>query len=86
MLLAKILLKMEAYGLIRVNMQLLPHAHYLFPSWLVIIGAVQIIYAASTSLGQPKFKKIIVYSSISHMGFIIIGTSRNALRVVVGLK
>ncbi|KAL5643231.1 hypothetical protein ACJX0J_002603, partial [Zea mays] len=64
MLLAGILLKMGAYGLIRVNMELLPHAHYLFSPWLVIIGAVQIIYAASTSLA---------YSSVSHMGFIIIG-------------
>ncbi|KAL5644369.1 hypothetical protein ACJX0J_000430 [Zea mays] len=71
--LAGILLKMGAYGLIRVNMELLPHAHYLFSPWLVIIGAVQIIYAASTSLGQRNFKKRIAYSSVSHMGFIIIG-------------
>ncbi|KAL5643141.1 hypothetical protein ACJX0J_000341 [Zea mays] len=62
-----------AYGLIRVNMELLPHAHYLFSPWLVIIGAVQIIYAASTSLGQRNFKKRIAYSSVSHMGFLIIG-------------
>ncbi|KAL5642059.1 hypothetical protein ACJX0J_000170 [Zea mays] len=55
-----------------VNMELLPHAHYLFSPWLVIIGAVQIIYAASTSLGQRNFKKRIAYSSVSHMGFIII--------------
>lgn len=73
MLLAGILLKMGAYGLIRINMELLPHAHYLFSPWLVIIGAVQIIYAASTSLGQRNFKKRIAYSSVSHMGFIIIG-------------
>ncbi|KAL5677330.1 hypothetical protein ACJX0J_013461 [Zea mays] len=73
MLLAGILLKMGAYGLIRVNMELLPHAHYLFSPWLVIIGAVQIIYVASTSLGQRNFKKRIAYSSVSHMGFIIIG-------------
>ena len=73
MLLAGILLKMGAYGLIRINMELLPHAHYLFSPWLVIIGAIQIIYAASTSLGQRNFKKRIAYSSVSHMGFIIIG-------------
>ncbi|KEH17691.1 NADH-plastoquinone oxidoreductase subunit 4, putative [Medicago truncatula] len=73
MLLAGILLKMGAYGLIRINMELLPHAHYLFSPWLVIIGAIQIIYAASTSLGQRNFKKRIAYSSVSHMGFIILG-------------
>nr|YP_010291587.1 NADH-plastoquinone oxidoreductase subunit 4 [Rapatea paludosa]ULQ67594.1 NADH-plastoquinone oxidoreductase subunit 4 [Rapatea paludosa] len=73
MLLAGILLKMGAYGLIRINMELLSHAHSIFSPWLVIIGTMQIIYAASTSLGQRNFKKRIAYSSVSHMGFIIIG-------------
>nr|ANO44989.1 NADH-plastoquinone oxidoreductase subunit 4 [Uvularia sessiliflora] len=73
MLLAGILLKMGAYGLIRVNMELLPRAHSIFSPWLVIIGTTQIIYAASTSFGQRNLKKRIAYSSVSHMGFIIIG-------------
>nr|YP_009434296.1 NADH dehydrogenase subunit 4 [Camptotheca acuminata]ARJ37146.1 NADH dehydrogenase subunit 4 [Camptotheca acuminata]ARX79288.1 NADH dehydrogenase subunit 4 [Camptotheca acuminata]ATN40493.1 NADH dehydrogenase subunit 4 [Camptotheca acuminata]AUF34389.1 NdhD [Camptotheca acuminata] len=73
MLLAGILLKMGAYGLVRINMELLPHAHSLFSPWLIIVGTIQIIYAASTSLGQRNLKKRIAYSSVSHMGFIIIG-------------
>nr|YP_010882889.1 NADH-plastoquinone oxidoreductase subunit 4 [Androsace kouytchensis]WIF27473.1 NADH-plastoquinone oxidoreductase subunit 4 [Androsace kouytchensis] len=73
MLLAGILLKMGAYGLVRINMELLPHAHSLFSPWLMIIGTMQIIYAASASSGQRNLKKRIAYSSISHMGFIIIG-------------
>nr|AWI71875.1 NADH dehydrogenase subunit 4 [Beaumontia murtonii] len=73
MLLAGILLKMGAYGLARINIELLSHAHYLFSPWLVIVGAIQIIYAASTSLGQQNLKKRIAYSSVSHMGFLIIG-------------
>nr|WMV00888.1 NADH-plastoquinone oxidoreductase subunit 4 [Terniopsis yongtaiensis]WMV01196.1 NADH-plastoquinone oxidoreductase subunit 4 [Terniopsis yongtaiensis]WMV01273.1 NADH-plastoquinone oxidoreductase subunit 4 [Terniopsis yongtaiensis] len=73
MLLAGILLKMGAYGLVRINMELLPHAHSLFSPWLVVIGAIQIIYAALTSSGQRNLKKRIAYSSISHMGFILIG-------------
>nr|YP_010362245.1 NADH-plastoquinone oxidoreductase subunit 4 [Euphorbia neospinescens]UNS15956.1 NADH-plastoquinone oxidoreductase subunit 4 [Euphorbia neospinescens] len=73
MLLAGILLKMGAYGLIRINMELLPHAHSIFSPWLIIIGVMQIIYAASTSPGQRNLKKRIAYSSVSHMGFIIIG-------------
>nr|YP_009537423.1 NADH dehydrogenase subunit 4 [Dioscorea preussii]AYM33520.1 NADH dehydrogenase subunit 4 [Dioscorea preussii] len=73
MLLAGILLKMGAYGLIRINMELLPRAHSLFSPWLVIVGTIQIIYAASTSFGQRNLKKRIACSSISHMGFIIIG-------------
>nr|YP_009576732.1 NADH-plastoquinone oxidoreductase subunit 4 [Adonis sutchuenensis]QBK48037.1 NADH-plastoquinone oxidoreductase subunit 4 [Adonis sutchuenensis] len=75
MLLAGILLKMGAYGLVRINMELLPHAHSIFSPWLMIVGAIQIIYAASTSPGQRNFKKRIAYSSVSHMGFIIIGIS-----------
>nr|YP_009870085.1 NADH-plastoquinone oxidoreductase subunit 4 [Bonnetia paniculata]QKJ82026.1 NADH-plastoquinone oxidoreductase subunit 4 [Bonnetia paniculata] len=73
MLLAGILLKMGAYGLIRINMELLPHAHSIFSPWLLIVGTIQIIYAALTSSGQRNLKKRIAYSSVSHMGFIIIG-------------
>lgn len=73
MLLAGILLKMGAYGLVRINMELLPHAHSIFSPWLVVVGTMQIIYAALTSFGQRNLKKRIAYSSVSHMGFIIIG-------------
>nr|YP_009872745.1 NADH-plastoquinone oxidoreductase subunit 4 [Ctenolophon englerianus]QKT26985.1 NADH-plastoquinone oxidoreductase subunit 4 [Ctenolophon englerianus] len=73
MLLAGILLKMGAYGLVRINMELLAHAHSIFSPWLIIVGALQIIYAASTSPGQQNLKKRIAYSSVSHMGFLIIG-------------
>nr|YP_009145029.1 NADH dehydrogenase subunit 4 [Dieffenbachia seguine]AKJ83439.1 NADH dehydrogenase subunit 4 [Dieffenbachia seguine] len=73
MLLAGILLKMGAYGLIRINMEFLSRAHSIFSPWLVIVGTIQIIYAASTSLGQRNLKKRIAYSSVSHMGFTIIG-------------
>nr|YP_010235382.1 NADH dehydrogenase subunit 4 [Reynoutria japonica]QTC32035.1 NADH dehydrogenase subunit 4 [Reynoutria japonica]UZP13816.1 NADH-plastoquinone oxidoreductase subunit 4 [Reynoutria japonica] len=75
MLLAGILLKMGAYGLVRINMELLPHAHSIFSPWLMIVGTMQIIYAASASPGQRNLKKRIAYSSVSHMGFIIIGIS-----------
>nr|UDZ59747.1 NADH-plastoquinone oxidoreductase subunit 4 [Sagittaria guayanensis] len=73
MLLAGILLKMGAYGLIRINMEFLPHAHSIFSPWLVGVGTVQIIYAASTSFGQRNLKRRIAYSSVSHMGFLILG-------------
>jgi len=73
MLLAGILLKMGGYGLVRINMELLPHAHYLFAPWLVSVGALQIVYGALTSLSQRNLKRRIAYSSVSHMGFILIG-------------
>ncbi|CAN6453916.1 unnamed protein product [Victoria cruziana] len=75
MLLAGILLKMGAYGLVWVNMELLPHAHSIFSPWLMIVGTIQIIYAGLTSLGQHNLKKRIAYSSVSHMGFKIMGIS-----------
>ena len=56
-----------------INMELLPHAHSVFSPWLIIVGTMQIIYAASTSSAQRNLKKRIAYSSVSHMGFIIIG-------------
>ncbi|CAN6446877.1 unnamed protein product [Victoria cruziana] len=75
MLLTGILLKMGAHRLVWINMKLLPHAHSIFSTRLMIVGTIQIIYAALTSLGQCNLKKRIAYSSISHMGFIIIGIS-----------
>jgi len=73
MLLAGILLKMGGYALIRMNAQMLPDAHAYFAPALVILGVVNIIYAALTSFAQRNLKRKIAYSSISHMGFVIIG-------------
>jgi NAD(P)H-quinone oxidoreductase subunit 4 len=73
MLLAGILLKMGGYALIRMNMEMLPDAHSLFAPVLVILGVVNIIYAGLTSFAQRNLKRKIAYSSISHMGFVLIG-------------
>jgi len=73
MLLAGILLKMGGYALIRMNVQMLPDAHVYFAPILVILGVVNIIYAALTSFAQRNLKRKIAYSSISHMGFVLIG-------------
>lgn len=73
MLLAGILLKMGGYGLLRMNAQMLPDAHAQFAPLLVCLGVVNIIYAALTSFAQRNLKRKIAYSSISHMGFVLIG-------------
>lgn len=73
MLLAGILLKMGGYALIRMNAGMLPDAHVKFAPVLVILGIVNIIYAALTSFAQRNLKRKIAYSSISHMGFVLIG-------------
>ena len=73
MLLAGILLKMGGYALLRFNCQLLPEAHSVFAPLLIVLGVVNIIYAALTSFAQRNLKRKIAYSSISHMGFVLIG-------------
>ncbi len=73
MLLAGILLKMGGYALMRMNVGMLPEAHSVFAPVLVILGVVNIIYAALTSFAQRSLKRKIAYSSISHMGFVLIG-------------
>lgn len=73
MLLAGILLKMGGYALLRFNCQLLPEAHAVFAPILIVFGVVNIIYAALTSFAQRNLKRKIAYSSISHMGFVLIG-------------
>ncbi|MGL5873191.1 MAG: NAD(P)H-quinone oxidoreductase subunit 4 [Xenococcaceae cyanobacterium] len=73
MLLAGILLKMGGYALLRMNVGMLPDAHAYFAPVLVILGVVNIIYAALTSFAQRNLKRKIAYSSISHMGFVLIG-------------
>ena len=73
MLLAGILLKMGGYALFRMNMGMLPDAHAVFAPVLVILGVVNIVYAALTSFAQRNLKRKIAYSSISHMGFVLIG-------------
>lgn len=73
MLLAGILLKMGGYALIRMNVEMLPDAHAYFAPALAILGTVNIIYAALTSFAQRSLKRKIAYSSISHMGFVLIG-------------
>ncbi|HBB31161.1 MAG TPA: NAD(P)H-quinone oxidoreductase subunit 4 [Cyanobacteria bacterium UBA8803] len=73
MLLAGILLKMGGYALVRMNAGILPDAHAYFAPALVILGVVNIVYAALTSFAQRNLKRKIAYSSISHMGFVLIG-------------
>lgn len=73
MLLAGILLKMGGYALMRMNVGMLPEAHVYFAPILIVLGVINIIYAALTSFAQRNLKRKIAYSSISHMGFVLIG-------------
>lgn len=73
MILAGVLLKMGGYGLIRFNIEMLPHAHIQFAPLLVILGVVNVVYGAFAAFGQTNLKRRLASSSISHMGFVLIG-------------
>ncbi|MEM7594215.1 MAG: NAD(P)H-quinone oxidoreductase subunit 4 [Cyanobacteria bacterium P01_A01_bin.83] len=73
MILAGVLLKMGGYALIRFNLEILPDAHIKFAPLLVILGVINIVYGAFTAFGQTNLKRRLASSSISHMGFVLIG-------------
>lgn len=73
MILAGVLLKMGGYGLIRLNLEMLSDAHIYFAPILAILGIVNIIYGAFASFGQTNMKRRLAYSSVSHMGFVLLG-------------
>jgi NADH-quinone oxidoreductase subunit M len=77
-ILAGILLKMGAYGLIRVCLILFPEVVHEFAGWLAVIAAINILYAAGICLVQTDMKKLIAYSSVSHMGIILLGVAAAA--------
>jgi NADH-quinone oxidoreductase subunit M len=72
-LLAGVLLKMGTYGLIRFNLPLFPHISHLFAPLISMLAIVGIIYGALVAMVQPDMKKLVAYSSVSHMGFIVLG-------------
>lgn len=73
MILAGVLLKMGGYGLIRMNIEMLPNAHIHFAPLLAILGVVNIVYGALTAFAQGNLKRRLAHSSISHMGFVLLG-------------
>ncbi len=72
-ILAGILLKMGAYGFLRVSLPILPDAVQLFLTPMLVISAVAIVYGAYVTLVQTDIKRLIAFSSVSHMGFVTLG-------------
>ncbi|MEQ9482426.1 NAD(P)H-quinone oxidoreductase subunit 4 [Coleofasciculus sp. F4-SAH-05] len=73
MILAGVLLKMGGYGLIRLNLEILSDAHVYFAPILAMLGVVNIIYGGLNSFAQPNMKRRLAFSSVSHMGFVLLG-------------
>ncbi|MFH9821461.1 NuoM family protein [Streptomyces sp. NPDC017230] len=71
-ILAGVLLKMGTYGFVRIAMPLLPGSWRHYALVIVIVGAVSIVYGALVALAQTDFKRMIAYTSVNHMGYIIL--------------
>lgn len=74
-ILAGILLKLGAYGMLRINFPLAPDAFIAFRDWLAILGTVNIVYGAYVAMAQTDFKRVVAYSSVSHMGYFLLGVA-----------
>jgi NADH-quinone oxidoreductase subunit M len=72
-ILAGVLLKMGTYGILRVSFPIFPDITRQLMWWIAMFGMINIVYGALVALAQKDFKKLIAYSSVSHMGYVLLG-------------
>jgi NADH-quinone oxidoreductase subunit M len=72
-ILAGVLLKMGTYGFLRFNIPLFPEAAVRFAPWMALLAVIGILYGAAVSYAQRDVKKLVAYSSVSHLGFVMLG-------------
>ncbi len=72
-ILAGVLLKMGTYGFLRFNMSLFPDAAKYYAPWVALLAVIGIVYGAIVSFPQRDVKKLVAYSSVSHLGFVMLG-------------
>ncbi|MFN2589489.1 MAG: NADH-quinone oxidoreductase subunit M [Actinomycetota bacterium] len=72
-ILAAVLLKVGAYGLIRFNLVLFPEASAYFRLFVIVLAIIGIVYGAAVALIQTDLKRLVAYSSVSHLGFVVLG-------------
>ena len=72
-ILAGVLLKMGTYGMIRFCLPLFPNASHRAAKWVAVLAIIGIIYGALVAMVQPNLKKLVAYSSVSHLGFVVLG-------------
>jgi NADH-quinone oxidoreductase subunit M len=78
MILAGVLLKLGAYGFIRLVLPLYPEQARYFSGYLAFLAVMAIIFGAFSSYGQSDFKRLVAYSSVNHMGFVVLGIAAAA--------
>src|SRR5436189_6224993 len=72
-ILAGVLLKMGTYGLLRFNLGIFPTMAHKFAPVIIVLAIIGIIYGALVAMVQPDVKKLVAYSSVSHIGFVVLG-------------
>jgi NADH-quinone oxidoreductase subunit M len=72
-ILAGVLLKMGTYGFLRFNLPLFPQAAVRLAPWMALLAVIGILYGAAVSYAQRDVKKLVAYSSVSHLGFVMLG-------------
>ncbi|MBE3038212.1 MAG: NADH-quinone oxidoreductase subunit M [Chloroflexi bacterium] len=72
-ILAGVLLKMGTYGFLRFNLPMFPEAAVKAAPWMALLAVIGIIYGAAVSYAQKDIKKLVAYSSVSHLGFVMLG-------------
>jgi NADH-quinone oxidoreductase subunit M len=83
-ILAGVMLKMGAYGLIRFAFPMFPEAALYFAPYLAVLAVIAIVYGALVAMVQPDMKKLVAYSSVSHMGFVVLGIAAMNVQGVQG--
>jgi NADH-quinone oxidoreductase subunit M len=83
-ILAAVLLKMGTYGFLRFCLPLFPQASLMFAPWMFLLAVIGIIYGAWVSTVQPDIKKLVAYSSVSHLGFVVLGLFTLTPQGIVG--
>jgi len=73
LMLASVMLKMGTYGLLRFCVPMFPNAARENAPWIVILAIIGIVYGALVAMVQPNLKKLVAYSSVSHLGFVVLG-------------
>ena len=73
LMLASVMLKMGTYGLVRFCLPMFPTAARENAPWIVILAIIGIVYGALVAMVQPNMKKLVAYSSVSHLGFVVLG-------------
>jgi NADH-quinone oxidoreductase subunit M len=72
-MLASVMLKMGTYGLVRFCLPMFPEAAHKSANWIAGLAIIGIVYGALVALVQPNMKKLVAYSSVSHLGFVVLG-------------